>query len=100
MSVNVHNYDRTLASSEKTPLTVILHTWNDGYRRDLAARDRERYDREKERIAQQVIDLLQGRFPGLREAVETIDVSTPHTVHRYTSNWHGSFEGSAPPRRR
>jgi phytoene dehydrogenase-like protein len=32
-------------------------------------------------------------MPGIREAVETVDVSTPATVIRYTGNWCGSQEG-------
>src|SRR5262249_50788702 len=31
--------------------------------------------------------------PGLAAAVETVDVSTPATVIRYTGNWRGSMEG-------
>ncbi len=32
-------------------------------------------------------------MPGIREAVEMVDVSTPATVIRYTGNWCGSQEG-------
>ncbi|NBC28369.1 MAG: NAD(P)/FAD-dependent oxidoreductase, partial [Spirochaetes bacterium] len=31
-----------------------------------------------------------------REALDDVDVSTPHTVIRYTGNRRGSYEGFAP----
>ena len=96
LSVSVHNFDPTLAPSGKTTVTVILHTWNDAYWRSLAAGNRKEYNEVKQQTGERIVEILEGRFPGLKEAVEVIDVSTPHTVHRYTGNWHGSFEGFAP----
>lgn len=55
--------------------------------------DPEHYKAEKERIADQVITLLDQRFPGLADQVEMRDVATPMTWERYTGNWKGSFEG-------
>jgi phytoene dehydrogenase-like protein len=56
-------------------------------------RDPERYRVEKEKIADQVIALLDRRYPGLAGQVEMRDVATPFTWERYTGNWRGSFEG-------
>lgn len=56
-------------------------------------KDHSRYDEEKKRIAQMVIACLEGRFPGITEQVEVIDVATPMTFERYTGNWRASFEG-------
>jgi phytoene dehydrogenase-like protein len=36
---------------------------------------------------------LLGPLEGL---IDMVDVSTPHSVIRYTGNWKGSFEGFAP----
>lgn len=47
----------------------------------------------KERVAEQVVAALEGRFPGLSAQVEMVDVATPVTYERYTGNWRGSFEG-------
>jgi phytoene dehydrogenase-like protein len=55
--------------------------------------DRERYQAEKERIADQVIALLDQCYPGLASQVEMRDVATPTTWERYTGNWQGSMEG-------
>lgn len=40
-----------------------------------------------------MIAILERRLPGIRAAIETVDVSTPASVIRYTGNWKGSMEG-------
>jgi phytoene dehydrogenase-like protein len=55
--------------------------------------DAERYRAEKDQIADQVIALLDRRYPGLANQVEMCDVATPTTWERYTGNWQGSMEG-------
>jgi phytoene dehydrogenase-like protein len=96
ISVNIYNFDPTLAPEGKTSVTVILHTWEDGYWKELAAKDPSAYKDTKAGIAASVLKILDSRFPGFSSAVEKTDVSTPHSVERYTHNWHGSFEGFAP----
>ena len=39
---------------------------------------------------------LDGRYPGLAEKVEMIDIATPLTFERYTGNWRGSSQGWVP----
>ncbi|MFW5797761.1 MAG: phytoene desaturase family protein [Spirochaetota bacterium] len=95
-SVTVYNYDPTLAPSGSTFVSVLLNTWNGAYWHEAALNDRPAYDRAKESVAQAVIDNLEAAFGGIREAVEVVDVSTPHTVIRYTGNRSGSYEGFAP----
>jgi len=54
------------------------------------AKDRDRYDEEKQKVADVVIDLLEaGPFPGIREQVEVIDVPTLLTWERYMGGTHG-----------
>ena len=57
--------------------------------------DEARYLRHKEEVAEVVIEQLDRRYPGLREAVEVVDVATPVTYERYTGNWRGAFAGWA-----
>jgi phytoene dehydrogenase-like protein len=59
---------------------------------ELAA-DRSGGGAEKKRIADEVIERLDARYPGLAAQVEVVDVTTPLTYERYTSNWKGSMEG-------
>ncbi len=71
----------------KTALKVMLAT---SFKYWSALQDsRDRYQAEKHRIAEQVIDLLEKRFPGLRQQIEVIDVATPLTTLQITGNGHG-----------
>jgi phytoene dehydrogenase-like protein len=71
----------------------LLSTRNFAYWVKLRQDTPEKYRAEKHRVAQAVIDVLEARVPGLRAAVEVVDVSTPATIIRYTGNWQGSMEG-------
>jgi phytoene dehydrogenase-like protein len=51
--------------------------------------DMERYRAEKDEVASRVIDVLEKRFPGLKDQIEVVDVTTPVTCERYTNNLHG-----------
>jgi phytoene dehydrogenase-like protein len=93
IDVRIFNFDPTLAPEGKTLLTVMLPTDGYNYWDGLKKSDPDRYRREKDRIAQEIINALDQRYGDIRATVEMIDVSTPSTVMRYTNNWKGSFEG-------
>jgi phytoene dehydrogenase-like protein len=97
-SVNVYNYDDTLAPKGKTLVTVLFNTWNSAFWEELVQTDRKQYELTKDGIAKQVIGYLDKMFGDIKEHVDMVDVSTPHSVIRYTGNWKGSFEGFAPTR--
>jgi phytoene dehydrogenase-like protein len=59
----------------------------------MLRQDPERYEAEKEQIADQVVAALDRRFPGLAARVEMRDVATPIAFERYTGNWLGTFLG-------
>ncbi len=96
LNLNIYNFDPTLAPAGKTTVTVIINTWETNYWEQLAESDSEQYNKIKEKIAGKVLKIINRRIEGFSSAVEKIDVSTPHTVKRYTSNWQGSYEGFAP----
>jgi len=91
MSLLVYNFDPTLSPEGKSVAHVAYGTdydyWEELYK------DPEKYKAEKERIADEVVDRLNRRFPGIAEQVEMRDVATPMTWVRYTGNWRGSYEG-------
>ena len=93
LTVRIFNFDPTLAPEGKTAITVMLGTYNHEFWVNLRQKDREQYHREKERIADQVIDALEERFGNVKSNIEVVDVSTPASIIRYTNNWKGSFEG-------
>ena len=58
--------------------------------------DPEAYKAEKEAAAAEMLDRLDAFEPGLAASVDMIDVATPHTLHRYTLNQRGAWEGFLP----
>jgi len=96
LPVRIFNFDPTLAPEGKTAITVMLGTYNHEFWVGLREHDGEQYNREKERIAAQVIDALEERFGNIKSNIEVTDVSTPASIIRYTNNWKGSFEGWQP----
>lgn len=86
-------FDPTMAPKGKSVLTVWLEA-DPMYWKRLYAQ-REEYAAAKQRAADLVITALERRYPGLKAAVEMIDVATPATYERYTANWHGAFAGWA-----
>lgn len=95
-AVNVYNYDPTLSPQGKTLITVLMNTWEGEKWESLFQKDKKAYELEKKKIAEEVIDRLDKLVEGIAESIEMVDVSTPHSVIRYTGNWQGSFEGFAP----
>jgi phytoene dehydrogenase-like protein len=91
LGVEIGNFDPTLAPPGKTVLKVMFAA-DYVYWKKLR-QDRERYEAEKEKIADLVVSLLDQRYPGLAHQVEMRDVATPITWERYTGNWQGSMEG-------
>jgi len=91
LGVHIYNFDLSLAPEGKTVLKVMLDSDYEYWKK--SRQDPERYKAEKEQITNQVIALLDRRFPGLAARVEMRDVATPMTWERYTGNWRGSFEG-------
>ncbi|MEN2786096.1 NAD(P)/FAD-dependent oxidoreductase [Sphingomonas qilianensis] len=93
LSYRIFHYDPTCAIAGKTAVTCFLPTANFGHWTALRSTDPARYHAEKARIGEAVIAVLERRIPGIRRAIEVIDISTPATVIRYTRNWKGSMQG-------
>lgn len=51
------------------------------------------YKAEKQRVADDVISVVEERYPELKGKLEVIDVVTPCTYERYLNTRHGSFQG-------
>lgn len=93
LKFRVMNYDPTQAPEGKTAVISVLHTKNYKYWTDLKENDIKQYKKEKKRIADELIDILEKRFGNIKTNVEVTDISTPATVIRYTGNWKGSLQG-------
>ena len=93
ISFRFFHYDPSFAPPGKTAVTCILPTRNFGFWVRLRNEVPTCYEDEKRRVANSVIGVLDCRLPGIGQAVEVSDVSTPASVIRYTGNWQGSMEG-------
>lgn len=91
--ITIYNFDPTLAPSGKTCIRVILHTHNFDYWNNLKASNIEKYNHEKNRIGNEIVEILDKHLGDIKSKVEVMDVSTPATFARYTSNWKGSIQG-------
>ncbi len=97
-NLNVYHYDPTLSPPGKTLITVLMNTWEGDKWELLATEEPKRYEEEKRRISEEVIDRLEQLIGPISDRIEMVDTSTPHSVIRYTGNWQGSYEGFAPTR--
>lgn len=95
ISVQIFNFDPTMAPKGKTALTLMIPADYE-YWAGLRKVNRREYDKQKERIALEVVEALNARFPGLKERVEVVDFATPATYERYNNEWKGSWEGFWP----
>jgi len=87
VEMQMYGFDKTMAPAGKGVIKVELVS-SYSYWKNLHA-DRPRYDEEKQKVAQQVIDLLENRFAGIKGQVEVIDVPTLMTWERYMGGSHG-----------
>lgn len=93
LALTIVNFDPTATAPGKTCLTVMLSSNDCDYWVNLRTEDKSRYDAEKKRICDQIIDALEEHFGGIKSHVEVYDLATPATYIRYTGNWQASAQG-------
>lgn len=86
----LYGFDKTMAPAGKGTIKVELAA-SYAYWKQLYETDREGYKQEKQRVAEQVIEILESRFPGIAGQVEIIDVCTLMTWERYMGGTQGWF---------
>jgi len=87
------HFDPSFAPPGRTAVTCFLPTRNFACWTSLREKDLAAYREEKNRVAELVISALEKQIPGVRSALEVVDVSTPASIIRYTGNWKGTMEG-------
>lgn len=98
LEFEVGNYDPALAPDGKATLTANFTTREGDWWISLRKSDMDAYRRAKSKVAQVVLDALAERFPHLfvPSPVEVVEVVTPATYYRFTSNTLGSSQGWSP----
>lgn len=92
MFVKIFNKHPGFAPKGKTSIVVYAKTPT-GYWENLKETDPRQYEEQKKAVADEIIDLLEERLGRIKENIEVVDVSTPHTIKRYTNNRNGSWMG-------
>lgn len=86
-------FDPSMAPPGKSVLTLWCEADYDYWK--WLRSENGRYKEHKQEAAEIILNILEKRYPGFREAVEVVDVATPVTHERYTGNWRGAFAGWA-----
>jgi len=95
LEVETFGSDSALCPEGTTVMTVRLPTSYEFWT-ELKKKDPNRYRAQKKSVIQEIVAILDKRFPGLTQHIERSDIATPATFVRYTGNWQGSYEGWLP----
>jgi phytoene dehydrogenase-like protein len=90
IEAQLYGFDKTMAPPGKGTIKVELPA-SYAYWKQLYNGDREQYRQEKQKVAEQVIDILESHFRGIRNQVEVIDVCTLMTWEHYMGGSQGWF---------
>jgi len=87
----ISNYadDWVYSPEGKTAMTIQLP--GDTYDFWKKSKAENRYDEEKQKIANQMKEAIETLFPEAAGKIEVCDVATPLTYERYCGNWKGSW---------
>jgi phytoene dehydrogenase-like protein len=90
IEAQLYGFDKSMAPTGKGTIKVEL--WASySYWKQLYNTNREKYKQEKQNVAEQVIEILDRQFNGIKEQVEVIDVCTLMTWERYMGGTQGWF---------
>ncbi len=81
--------DPHAAPKGKSLLALMPEAKDWEYWDQLRKNDKNKYNKEKTRVAKDVIEALDNKFSDIKDHIEMIDVATPATYIRYTNNWTG-----------
>ena len=90
IDTQLYGFDKHMAPAGKGTIKVEL-TASYSYWKKLYDEDREKYKQEKQKVAEQVIEILEGHFRGIKNQVEFVDVCTLLTWERYMGGTQGWF---------
>lgn len=89
VSLMHYGFDKAMAPEGKTVMACYYEAdfdyWNELHK------DKEKYRAEKERLKEDAIAALVGRYPEAEGKIEVTDVVTPMTYVRYCNAWRGSW---------
>lgn len=88
-----YSYDKTVKRSDASTIIQSSLSGNDNmYFWWKQKKEDGTYAKEKERFANEFLEIFKKNFPDLANDVEVIDVITPCTYERYLNSRHGCFQ--------
>ena len=94
LDVEIFNFDQTLVPLNKTIIKIVFNSNYDYWQR--LSEQPENYRNEKQKLADQVAQCLEFRFPGIAHQIEVSDVVTPVSVEHWTGTYRGCQAWGAP----
>lgn len=85
LEMQIYGYDKSMAPQGKGVIKVELVSSYSYWKKF----SRPEYEAEKEKVAQQVLEILEMHFPGITNQVEVIDIPTLLTWERFMGGTHG-----------
>jgi phytoene dehydrogenase-like protein len=90
IEAQLYGCDKSMAPEGKGAIKVEL-TASYSYWKQLHNEDGEKYEQEKQKVAEQVIEILERHFHGIKSQLEVIAVYTLMTWERYMGGTQGWF---------
>jgi len=87
-----YSYDPAMAPEEKTAMVLRFGSPYEIWEH----LEKNSYKKEKEKIEEDAINLLEKAYPDIKEFIEVVDVATPLTDMKYTGVYQAAYEGFMP----
>lgn len=87
VDMQIYGYDKSMAPAGKGVIKVELFSKASYFLPFI--KDKKAYKKEKDRLAKQIIELLEQQFPNLKDDVEVFDLCTIHSWERYMGGTQG-----------
>jgi phytoene dehydrogenase-like protein len=91
-SISNYSYDPVMAPEGKTTIVIRFGSPYEIWEH----LEGNTYEKEKEKIKEEAITLLEKAYPGIKDFIEVIDVATPLTDIKYTGVYRAAYEGFMP----
>ena len=85
-------YEESFAPQGKSTIICAINQYLEDYEfwKELS-KDRKKYIDEKNRISNEIIDIIEDKYPELRGKIKALDVATPVTYERYCGAYKGAY---------
>jgi len=89
--ISFNNYSGQEGYAPEGCTTLTTTITGDTYHFWKKAKEEDRYEDEKRKLADQIRRVICNKYPQAVDNIEVIDIATPLTYERYTGAYHGSW---------